>query len=81
VENVGKDELFANDPTAGGLGERVFTVTKLSLGGYHSVPVGRLAVDVGGLVSTYGLPRAIQSAYGRDPTSFMLFTRVRVGAI
>ncbi len=79
LERVDKDELFGDDhddPLAG----RVFTVGKLTLGGYHSVPLGALALDVGGLVSKYALPRAIQPAYGSDPTSFMIFTRIRTGA-
>ena len=77
AERVGKDELFdddAGDPLAG----RVFTVGKLSLGGYRSVPFGKLALDLGGLVSKYALPGAIQPRYGSDPTSVMLFTRLRV---
>jgi hypothetical protein len=76
VESVGKDELFgdAGDPLAG----RVFNVGKLSLGGYQSIPFGRMAIDLGGLVSKYDLPRDIQPRYGSDPTSFMLFTRLRI---
>ncbi|MFD1611808.1 hypothetical protein ACFSCW_08345 [Sphingomonas tabacisoli] len=75
AENVDKDELFAEgDPLEG----RVFNVSKLSLGGYHSVPVGKVSLDLGGLVSTYDLPKAIQPDYGKSPTSFMLFTRLRI---
>ena len=36
------------------------------------------SIDVGGLVSKYGLPRAIRPAYGNDPTSVMFFTRLRL---
>ena len=74
LEHVEKDELFEGMALDG----RVFPVTKLSLGGYHSLPVGRVALDLGGLVSGYGLPRAIKPAYGGEPTSFMLFARVRI---
>ena len=75
AENVDKDELFGDgDP----LGGRVFNVSKLSLGGFHSLPVGQLAFDLGGLVSRYALPDAIEPAYGANPTSFMLFARLRV---
>jgi hypothetical protein len=78
AENVDKDELFGDEHDGDPLAGRVFNVGKLSLGGYHSVPIGRLAFDIGGLVSKYDLPRDIQPRYGSDPTSFMLFTRVRI---
>ncbi|MFW2830059.1 hypothetical protein [Sphingomonas sp. ID0503] len=77
AENVDKAELFGDDhhnPLAG----RNFNITKVSLGGYHSVPVGQVALDFGGLVSKYDMPDAIKPAYGSDPTSFMLFARIRV---
>lgn len=77
AENVDKDELFGDeggDPLAG----RVFNVSKLSLGGYHSIPIGKVALDLGGLVSKYGLPLDIEPRYGSNPTSFMLFTRLRI---
>jgi len=76
AENVDKDELFGDggDPLAG----RVFNVSKFSLGGYHSIPFGKVALDLGGLVSKYGLPRDIRPRYGSNPTSFMLFTRLRI---
>ena len=76
AENVDKDELFEDGADA--LAGRVFNVGKLSLGGYHSVPLGQLALDFGGLASTYDLPRAIEPRYGSSPTSFMLFTRLRI---
>jgi len=77
-ENVDKDELFGEDHDVNPLAGRVFNVSKLSVGGYHSVPVGKVALDLGGLVSTYDLPRAIELEYGSSPTSFMLFTRLRI---
>ena len=77
AETVDKDELFGDDrgdPLAG----RVFGVGKLSLGGYRSIPIGKLALDLGGLVSKYDLPRDMRPRYGSDPTSVMLFTRIRI---
>lgn len=78
VENVDKDELFGDEHGGDPLAGQVLTVTKVSLGGYHSIPFGKIALDLGGLASKYGLPRAIQPRYGSDPTSFMLFTRLRI---
>lgn len=78
VERVDKDELFGDEHDGDPLADEVFTVGKLSFGGYHSIPFGKVALDLGGLVSKYDLPRAIQPRYGSDPTSAMLFTRLRI---
>ena len=80
AERVDKDELFdyAGDPLHDASDGRVFTVGKLSLGGYRTLPLGKLGLDLGGLVSKYDLPAAIKPAYGSDPTSFMLFTRIKI---
>lgn len=78
AENVDKDELFGNESGGDPLAGQVFNVSKLSLGGYHSLPFGKLALDLGGLASKYDLPRDIQPRYGSSPTSFMLFTRLRI---
>ena len=75
AEGAQKDELFDDDPTSPLLG-RVFDVAKYSTGYAYAVPVRAwLAVDLGGLVSRYTLPSALNAAYGSDPTSFMLFAR------
>ncbi|WP_298165942.1 hypothetical protein [Novosphingobium sp.] len=78
AENVDKDELFGDEAEGNPLAGQVFNVSKFSLGGYHSLPIGKVAFDLGGLVSKYALPEAIQPAYGSSPTSFMLFMRVRI---
>jgi hypothetical protein len=38
---------------------------------------GRYAIGIGGLVSRYSLPAELDSVYG-NPTSFMLFARVKI---
>ena len=78
AENVDKDELFGDEHGGDPLAGRVFNVSKLSLGAYHSIPFGNVALDLGGLVSRYDLPRDIHPRYGSDPTSLMLFTRLRI---
>jgi hypothetical protein len=79
AENVPKDELFADQPTSPFFG-RVFNVSKFSLGYYYTLPIQRpFVLDLGGLVSKYALPSALDSAYGADPTSFMLFARFKLG--
>lgn len=76
AEAVDKDDLFL-PPSA--LAGDAFRVGKLSLGYAYSIPTGRhFLIDIGGLVSLYDLPTAIKPAYGADPRSFMLFSRVRL---
>ena len=78
AENVDKDELF-NDNAASPLHDRSFNVSKFSAGYYYTAPVQRhLMLDVGGLVSKYALPSALDTTYGSDPTSFMLFARIKI---
>ena len=78
AENVDKDELFEDGHDGDPLAGRVFNVSKFSLGSYRSMPAGRLAIDLGGLVSKYVLSQEIQPRYGTDPTSFMIFARLRI---
>jgi hypothetical protein len=76
VETADKDELFADDaPQAG----RAYRVAKLSVGYQRSLPLAdHLALDLGGLVSAYALPAALDAAYGKDPKSVMVFSRLRI---
>ncbi len=73
-----KDELFDDDPT-NPLYRRVFDVSKVSVGYFHTLALRpHLAADVGGLVSGYALPAALKPYYGASPVSFMLFTRFKL---
>ncbi len=76
VETADKNELFTEtDPRAG----TVETVSKLSVGYFRTLRLrSHVAVDVGGLVSRYALPSTLDSTYGKDPTSFMLFARFKL---
>lgn len=78
-EVAGKDELFGDEDGGDSLAGRRFTVGKLSLGGYRSLPLGGLTVDVGGLVSSFALPAALKPRYGASPKAVMLFTRLKLG--
>jgi hypothetical protein len=78
AEAAQKDELFDEDPTSPFFG-RVFNVAKYSAGYFRSFPLTHdLVLDAGGLFSRYTLPNALDTTYGSDPLSFMLFTRVRI---
>jgi hypothetical protein len=76
LERSDKDELFEEgSPLAG----EIFRVGKLSLGYLYDFPaMGHFKMGIGGLVSKYSLPGEIQPAYGSDPTSYMLFARVKI---
>jgi hypothetical protein len=75
-ERVGKDELFlAGAPLDG----RSFTINKVSLGYIRDlVHTGPLDLGLGGLLSAYSYPAALDATYGSHPTSFMVFVRARL---
>ena len=77
LENVDKNEVFQiGTPRDDGT---FYNVTKISVGYQRSFALPHhLATDVGALVSRYAIPRALDAAYGADPTSVMLFTRLRL---
>jgi hypothetical protein len=54
-------------------------VMKLSVGGIYDIPlVDHLKFGIGGLVSKYGVPAGLTPFYGSDPTSYMVFFRLKV---
>jgi hypothetical protein len=83
AERVAEDELLERASGPIELGPLapmpVFTVNKISLGGIYDVPVAEhLKFGVGALVSKYGLPGTLKPLYGGDPTSYMVFFRLKL---
>lgn len=77
AERVEKDELFEH---GGPLGNRAFSVGKLSLGYRYDLAKWRRSRWGAGLLgSVYALPAALRPAYGRMPVSLMLFLRAKLG--
>lgn len=75
LERVQEDELF---PALSPLAAEEFGVAKLSLGYIRDWPLGgHFYLGVGGLVSFYRLPAAVDSAYG-SPHSYMAFARLKL---
>ena len=75
LERVQEDELFAG---ASPLANDEFGVTKLSVGYIHDWPLAEhLYFGLGGLISFYDLPPAVDTAYG-SPHSYMLFVRLKL---
>jgi hypothetical protein len=76
AERAEKTELF---PHGSALGDEAFAVGKLSAGYVYDVPLSRhFKAGIGGLISTYSLSGSLDSTYGSDPTSYMLFARVKI---
>lgn len=79
IENVKNDELFPDhhDP----LHDQPFRVTKLQAGYAWSTPLGDspFRFTLGGSASTYLKPDALDTAYGKHPWGYTLFTRLSLG--
>jgi hypothetical protein len=76
VENVQKDELFLTpNPLAG----QVFRVSSFSLGYVYDIPVlDHLALGLGAVGTVDAVPATIEPAYGSNPLSYLLFTRLKI---
>ena len=77
AENVSNDELFPNplDP----LHDTAFRVTKLQAGYARRIPVGPFEMALGGSLSAYAKPAALDAAYGDNPWGYTLFARISLG--
>jgi hypothetical protein len=77
-ENVKNDELFPDelDP----LHETPFRVSKFQLGYAYRMPLaGPLNLALGGSVSAFAKPNALDRAYGRNPIGMTLFAKLSLG--
>jgi hypothetical protein len=78
VENVRNDELFPDHLSP--LHDTPFRVTKAQAGYAYRLPLGELfGLALGGSVSTYFKPDALDAAYGRNPWGYTLFARLSLG--
>jgi hypothetical protein len=76
AERVAETELHDDVPALAG---RVLNVNKVSVGGiYDFYRTDHVKVGIGGLVSKYLLPDELKPLYGNDPTSAMVFMRLKV---
>ena len=73
VENVANDELFPDhaDP----LHDQSFRITKLQAGYARRVPLGPFELALGGALSAYVKPAALDRAYGKNPLGMTIFAR------
>lgn len=75
-DQMENDELFnASSPLA----DQDFLIHKLSLGYiYDFARTGPVVWGVGGLVSAYDTPSAVDSFYGKEPRSYLVFLQGRL---
>ena len=77
VENVANNELFPDhsDP----LHEQTFRVTKFQAGYARRIPMGPFELALGGSISAYAKPSALDAVYGDKPWGYTLFARINLG--
>ncbi len=76
LERADKNELFTQDSP---LADETFRVGKFSLGYIYDFPAeGHFRFGIGGLASKFSMPGELEPFYGSDPTSYMLFARVKI---
>ena len=80
AERVDSHELLHGQPGIDPMLEHAsFPVSKVSVGGIYDIPLHEhLKFGIGGLVSKFGIPGDLTPFYGSNPTSFMLFFRLKV---
>lgn len=77
AERVKENELLEDVPAF--TTAPVFYVNKISVGGIYDFPVAKhLKLGIGALVSKYGIPDVARPYYGSDPTSYMVFFRLKL---
>ncbi len=78
LENVKNDELF---PVGHSFHERPFRVSKYQLGYAWNTPLGDSPFNLalGGSLSTFAKPAALDAAYGQHPMGYTLFAKLSLG--
>jgi hypothetical protein len=78
VENVSNDELFPDELSP--LHDQAFRVSKFQAGYAYRMPLtGPLNLALGGTVSAFAKPAALDTAYGKNPVGFTLFAKFSLG--
>ena len=76
-ENASSDELFPDHHAP--LHDTVFRISKFQAGYARRMHIGPLEVALGGSLSVYSKPDALDGAYGNDPVGYTVFTRISLG--
>lgn len=76
IEQVGSDSLMRENQA---LPRQLFTLNRVTLGYYQDLRInGPFGVDVGAFVSRHLVPSNMMPSYGRDPTAYMVFLRLKL---
>lgn len=76
IEQIGSDSLMrANEA----LPRQLFTLNRVTLGYYQDLRInGPFGVEVGAFVSRHLVPSDMMPSYGKDPTAYMMFVRLKL---
>lgn len=75
LEQVGSDDLMRQNES---VQTELFKMNKLTVGYFHDVKTnGSVKFDIGILASRYFIPPTMAPSYGANPTSYMVFVRLR----
>jgi hypothetical protein len=78
IENVRNDELVANDRDP--LHKTPFRVSKFQAGYAYRLPIaGPVNLALGGTVSAFAKPDALDAAYGKNPVGATVFAKLSLG--
>ena len=78
IENVKNDELFPDHSAP--LHDTPFRVSKFQAGYAYRLPLTeQFNLAMGGTVSAFAKPDALDAAYGKNPMGYTLFARVSLG--
>jgi hypothetical protein len=78
IENVKNDELFPDDLSP--LHEVPFRVSKFQAGYAYRLPLtDQFNLALGGTVSTFAKPNALDAAYGKNPFGYTVFVKLSLG--
>jgi hypothetical protein len=77
IENVANDELFPDHSHP--LHDRAFRVTKFQAGYARRIPLGPVELALGGALSAYAKPAALDPYYGSSPIGYTVFARLNLG--
>jgi len=77
IENVRNDEFFPDhdDP----LHDESFRMTKFQAGYARRIRLDPFSLALGGSLSTYAKPNALDAAYGGSPWGYTVFTKLSLG--
>jgi hypothetical protein len=77
IENVANDEFFPDHDHP--LHDQAFRVAKFQAGYARRIPLGPVELALGGSVSAYAKPTALDSYYGTSPWGYTLFAKISLG--